>query len=254
MLLVKLFIFCCSVFDVATVSVKPRPADADELIKLSQDLLYAVKTGADISGAEARIGSFSADMLAIGLPEDQHRKLFWLNMYNAWYQILADRDKLERPQIFHHRGIKFNGFVLSLDDIEHGILRRYRSKYSFGYLPQLFPDRTIKKLAVKNPDYRIHFALNCGARSCPPIAFYELEHFDDQLDLAARVYLQNESKVDSESGIVYTTRLMEWFSADFGGKRGCLKILSKYLNRDLKNYTVKFRDYDWSDQLMNFGD
>ena len=174
--------------------------------------------------------------------------------YNAWYQLFAVRDNLDRPEIFTHRGIRFKGFSLTLDDIEHGILRRYRSKYSLGYLPQLLPAEVIKRLAVSRPDFRIHFALNCGARSCPPIAFYEIDLLDQQLDLAAKTYLTSESEVKDNEKIVYTTRLMEWFHGDFGGKKGQLEILSKYLGRNLSGYSIRYRDYDWSDALMNFGE
>ena len=39
-------------------------------------------------------------------------------------------------------------------------------------------------MAVDVIDFRIHFALNCGAKSCPPIAFYSYDKINDQLDLA----------------------------------------------------------------------
>ena len=75
----------------------------------------------------------------------------------------------------------YKGLILSLDDIEHGILRRYRQKYSLGYLPQFWVNNTIKKLAVHEMDNRIHCALSCGAVSCPAIAFYDAENIDAQL-------------------------------------------------------------------------
>ena len=42
------------------------------------------------------------------------------------------------------------------------------------------------------------------------------------------------------------------FHADFGGKRGQRKILSSYLKTDLSGFRIQYRDYDWSDALMNF--
>jgi len=249
----RLFILFCFSFFISANAESVRPADSGKLIKLSQDLLYAVKTGADSGPVEAKLSSLTADDLKDNLTDDQARKVFWLDLYNAWYQIFAIRDQLERPQIFKHQGIHFKDFSLSLDDVEHGILRRHRSKYSLGYLPKLFPEKVIRKLAVKDLDYRIHFALNCGARSCPPIAFYDVNQLDQQLEVAAKVFLQNETKIEIESRLIYTTRLMEWFSADFGGKKGRIKILSKYLEQDLRGFQIRFRDYDWSNQLMNFG-
>ena len=225
-----------------------------KLLSLSQDLLYAVKTEKPTADLERDLSALSAADLANGLPDDRSRNLFWVNLYNAWYQLFAVRDGLDRPKIFTYRGILFKGFSLTLDDIEHGILRRYRSKYSLGYLPQLLPAQVVKDLAVRKPDFRIHFALNCGARSCPPIAFYEYELLEEQFDLAAKSFLNAETTVDEDKKLVHATRIMEWFSADFGGKAGQLKILSKYLGRDLSGYSIRYRDYDWTDALMNFGD
>ena len=55
----------------------------------------------------------------------------------------------------------------SLDDIEHGILRRNaRNHIEVG-------DSKLTHM-VDKVDYRIHFALNCGAQSCPAIAFYTI--------------------------------------------------------------------------------
>ena len=80
---------------------------------------------------------------------------------------------------------------MSLDDIEHGILRRSKIKWSEGYFNKLFPSKFEKENRVNKVDYRIHFALNCGARSCPPIAFYDPEKLDKQLDVATMIYLKS---------------------------------------------------------------
>ena len=45
---------------------------------------------------------------------------------------------------------------------------------------------------------------------------------------------------------------MQWFKGDFGGEMGIRKIVSQYLGEDYSHYTVKFKDYDWSDDLKNF--
>ena len=83
--------------------------------------------------------------------------------------------------------------LFSLDDVEHGILRRYRYKYSLGFITDLFPSKIIKKLAVSKIDYRIHFALNCGAKSCPPIAFYTSLNIEEELNLATQSFLESET-------------------------------------------------------------
>lgn len=54
-------------------------------------------------------------------------------------------------------------------------LRKHRWKWSFGYLPNPFELILIRNLAVQKVDCRIHFALNCGPKSCPQIGFNTLE-------------------------------------------------------------------------------
>jgi hypothetical protein len=107
---------------------------------------------------------------------------------------------------------------LALDDIEHGILRRYRNKLSQGYREQSNVPVAIKQLAVAEIDYRIHFALNCGAKSCPPIAFYKYERIDDQLNLAAASFLSSETKVDEANKELTTSKILFYYEGDFGGK------------------------------------
>lgn len=224
------------------------------LVTLSERLLYAVKTEDQTDSLEQVLANYSFEKIVAGLTNDTARKLFWINLYNAWYQILAIRDKKTQPSIFTEMAIHFADFSLSLDDIEHGILRKYRWKYSLGYLPQLFPSFKIKQLAVDNIDYRIHFALNCGAKSCPPIAFYRYEELEIQLDLAAQSFLANETVSYVDKREVQVTKIMYWFLADFGGKSGIRKILSKYLRQDFEGYKISFKDYDWSADLKNFSE
>ena len=101
-------------------------------------------------------------------------------------------------------------------------------------------------------DYRIHFALNCGAKSCPPIAFYEYVFLDKQLETAALSFLLTETEIDSIKEEVKVTKIMQWFKADFGGTKGIKSILSKYLNKDFLEYSVQFKNYDWTQELKNY--
>ena len=223
-----------------------------KLIQLSQDFLYAVKTGDPTDQIEKKLGQLTSKQLVESLSRDNEKKTFWINLYNGWYQIFAIRNKLTKSTIFTYRGIKFSDFTLTLDEVEHGILRKYRAKYSLGYFAQMFPNKNVKALAVDDPDFRVHFALNCGAKSCPPISFYAVEKLDQQLEQATRGFLQGETKIDRNKKIVWVTRIMQWFSADFGGKSGQLEILSKYLGQDLNGFEIRYLDYDWTPALNNF--
>lgn len=224
------------------------------LVALSGDLLYAVKTGESTDSIEDALAKVSTTGLIHGLSNDTARKTFWINIYNAYFQILASREKLTRPDIFTKEAFTICGIKLSLDDVEHGILRRYRVKWSLGYLPHFWPSKNIKKLAVSNIDYRIHFALNCGAKSCPPIAFYKYDSLEEQLELAATSFLTQDVEVDDKEKVVRVTKIMQWFKADFNGRRGIKDILNKYLGKDFTDYSIEYKEYDWDSSLGNYAE
>lgn len=220
--------------------------------KLSEDLLLAVKMEENMDSFRSEMENLNLDEMLSSVNTDKKRVAFWVNVYNGYYQILNKQYNLKNPEIYAAKEIKIAGLILSLDDIEHGILRRYRHKYSLGYFSQFWVKTEIKKLAVHKMDYRIHFALNCGAVSCPAIAFYDAESINAQLDQAAYSFLSQETQIDHENKVVYVSRLFYWFMADFGGKKGTGVIIDKYLETNTSGYTIKYNPYDWSEDLSNF--
>jgi Protein of unknown function, DUF547 len=235
---------------------KTNPAAMPDtlLLQLSEQFLYAVKLDEPTKELEEQLASLDYDSFRNGLNNDNAVKTFWLNMYNGWFQVLAVKKKLKNPEIFKSKQITIASKKFSLDEIEHGILRKFRWKYSKGYLVSFFPRKTIKQLAVKKIDYRIHFALNCGAKSCPPIAFYTYDNIDRQLDIAARVFLKSETEIDTVNKVLSVTKIMDWFTADFGGKNGIRKIIDKTLHWDVDGFKIKYKPYDWGEKLHNFSE
>jgi len=225
---------------------------ADSMVKLSGELLYKVKIKGNTDAVEKALNGITYAQLLQGLSNDAAKKTFWVNQYNAWYQILATRFKLSRPAIFTSAKIPIAGKLFSLDDIEHGILRKYRWKWSMGYLPQFMPLKTITELAVDTIDYRIHFALNCGAKSCPPIAFYRYDKIDQQLDMATLSFMKSESEIDEDQKRVTVSKILSWFKGDFGGTNGIKILLQKVFKRDFSGFTIKFNEYNWDADLANF--
>ncbi len=225
---------------------------ADSMLKLSGELLYKVKVKTDSKEVEKALSSLTYTQLFKGLNNDAAKKTFWVNMYNAWYQILAIRLNKTRPKIFMEKLIPIAGLSLSLDDIEHGILRKYRWKWSMGYLPQFLPQKAIKELAVDSIDYRIHFALNCGAKSCPPIAFYRYDKIDQQLDMATVAFIKGETEINDEKKVISTSKILSWFKGDFGGSNGIRALMTKVFQHDFTGYSIQFNDYNWDADLANF--
>ncbi len=224
----------------------------NKINQVSESLLLAVKMEEDTSAIEKSLADLDLKKLFEHLNEDSHKKAFWVNIYNAFFQILRKEKQVEKSTIYKKKYINIAAQELSLDDIEHGILRRYRYKFSLGYLPNFFTDSLIKKLAVDAIDYRIHFALNCGAASCPPIAFYTPNKIEHQLELATLSFLESETEVDNTQKEIQISKLFKWYQGDFGGKRGIRKIIQDKFKIDAKGYSWKYKDYSWEEQLSNY--
>ncbi|HVF95700.1 MAG TPA: DUF547 domain-containing protein [Flavisolibacter sp.] len=228
----------------------------NNLVALSQEYIYAAKTGGTLGSLTQDLGTTSFDGLKTRMPSDNEKKAFWINLYNGYTQAALKENAGQykaRNAFFKQKSIQVAGDLLSLDDIEHGILRRSKIKWSLGHLNKLFPSKKEKSLRVDALDYRIHFALNCGAKSCPPIAFYNDDTLDAQLDLATKAFLTSEAEYDTAANVIRLPKLMSWFRADFGGKKGMIKILQQHgiIAKGAKP-KVEFKDYDWTLTLNNY--
>ena len=217
----------------------------------AQELLLAVKKNEKTLALQELIENILPKEFSKEISNDNNKKAFWINIYNSYYQILRSVG-VPKSGIYKSKKIYVAGISLSLDDIEHGILRKYKFKFSLGYLSNPFYRKVIKRLAVDEVDYRIHFALNCGAKSCPPIAFYKPQNINQLLDMATVSFLENETEVNHNKKTVEITALFKWFLGDFGGKRGIKKILKAKINLDTQGYKLLFKPYSWEDDLSNF--
>lgn len=220
--------------------------------ELAEQLLLAVKLQQDSQDLQTQLAELTFPQLRQALDTPNHQKAFWINCYNAYFLILRRDRQVDKSAIYTSAEITVAQQDFCLDDLEHGILRRFRYKYSLGYLPNLLVPRHIKRLAVGEVDYRIHFALNCGAESCPPIAFYTPEQLGQQLDQAMQAFLESESEWDTANKVLHTTRLFLWFLGDFGGTKGIRQIYQDQLGKDLTGYAIKYKAYSWEEALGNF--
>jgi len=238
------------------VSFSAMAQENPDYIKVSQEMLYAVRTGVPVDSFIQQLAKASPESLAGQLKTDSERKAFWLNIYNAHTQVALGQDPgayRERNKFFTKKFIRIAGETISLDLIEHGILRRSKAKYSFGHFNKLFKSRFEKRFRVETLDYRIHFALNCGATSCPPIAFYQPARIDQQLDLATKTYLKREVLFTGKDLTVKLPAILSWFRGDFGGKKGILKLLQEQkLVPDNTTPRIHWKKYNWDLQLQNF--
>lgn len=121
------------------------------------------------------------------------------------------------------------GRDLSLDEIEHGIIR-----------PQF-------------KDNRIHFAVNCASMSCPVLLdrAYFPSMLDAQLDQAVRTFLSDDKANYMEDNTLYVSRIFKWYDEDF--PEGVVEFFLQYLPEKIVgrvsstiDIKVKYLSYDWS--------
>ncbi|RUA33773.1 MAG: DUF547 domain-containing protein [Bacteroidetes bacterium] len=230
--------------------------EPNEFVRLSMNLIAAVKNNADYHKYVNEYKALPLDELANSLDTDNKIKAFWINTYNAYVQILLTED----PSLFEDRNdffkadlVNVGGEKLSLDFIEHGIIRGSVVKLSMGFMKDPFASKLEKQFRVEETDGRIHFALNCGATSCPYVAVYSAYDLDDELDQITQQFLNRTTDYDKSEDEVYVTTLFSWFKGDFSDRGGVIGYLRKYdcIPEDA-DPDVNYKEYDWTLDLGNF--
>ncbi|KAK2158173.1 hypothetical protein LSH36_175g03004 [Paralvinella palmiformis] len=151
------------------------------------------------------------------------------------------------------------GHVFSLDDIEHGILRGNRP-HPGSKTPPFKDNDPRRSFVVKVFDPRVHFALVCGAKSCPAVQVYTAENLSFALDAATRSFCEQEVKVYEMRKEIHVSQIFQWYCADFGRNdveavRWTIPYLSTEKQGVLKHllYTLEehgmvdltYIEYDW---------
>lgn len=170
------------------------------------------------------------------------QKAYWINVYNALtvhvvlqhYPVDSIRDIRLSGGLFSQgpwqaKLLSIEGEKLSLDDIEHRILR------------------PIWK------DNRVHYALNCASLGCPNLApvAYTPDNLDQLLDQGATAFVNHPRGAELMQGTLKVSSIYVWFQEDFGDSvDGVVQHLRRYANgplaAQLHGYRGKLRhDYDW---------
>ncbi len=170
----------------------------------------------------------------------QEQKAYWINLYNALtVQLILNNYPLASITTLGSNPLEFgpwnedaasvNGITLSLNDIEHRIIRPLYD------------------------DYRIHFAVNCASIGCPNLATeaFTADTLDEQLDQAATEYLDHPRGIKMNGDALHLSSLFEWYADDFGEDQSAmLATLSRHTTvtdvEVLKNFKgAPVYAYDW---------
>ncbi len=187
----------------------------------------------------------------------QTRLAFWINVYNALalHAIVAlglERSVWQVVGFFWRVSYRVGPWLLSLDEIEHGILRGNRRRLVPPW-PPFLPGDPRRVLALPEVDPRVHFALTCGAASCPPVRLYRGSTVDVQLEAAARHFINSEVVLDA-AGRIACSRLFRWYRADFGDGQALRAFLLRHLDDGPVRAALlggaapcqTFRPYSWT--------
>ena len=154
---------------------------------------------------------------------------FWINAYNVFtidlivnnYPIKSIQS-LDGGKPWDVKRITIGGKKYSLNNIENDIIR-----------PQF-------------KDARIHFAVNCAAKSCPPIlngAFFG-KSLDAQLDEVTKKFVNNAKYQNIVPSKLTLSKIFDWYAVDFGD---IVTFINKYSNVKVnKNASITYREYDWA--------
>ncbi|XP_078683565.1 uncharacterized protein LOC144917416 [Branchiostoma floridae x Branchiostoma belcheri] len=150
---------------------------------------------------------------------------FFINIYNCivihWNARMGSPGGLlSRGKLFFKARYILGGELYSLGDIENGILRANSKCWYWPFKPFSKGDPRLM-CALLDTDPRIHFALVCGARSCPAICCYTAQDIDQQLDIATEAFLEGSGgcQVDGVNKVVTLSRIFKWYKEDFGASK-----------------------------------
>lgn len=227
-----------------------------DLNELSKEFLIKIKNNESTKEIQNALSEVTIDELETSLDTNNKKLAFWVNIYNAYIQVILQKNPdlyKDRSDFFKADRISLAGEMISFELIEHGIIRGSQWEYGLGFIGKLFPGELEKRLRVEEPDYRIHFALNCGAKDCPPVAIYDWKRLDEQFSKGTSNYLKRTTVYDAKEKEAKVTSLFSWFRGDFGGANGVKDILKKEgLIPTTKGIDLDYKNYDWTLELDNF--
>jgi len=203
----------------------------NDLLKANVTSKGVVNYGA-LKRSESKLDDYLA-LLSKNTPKKSDKsnsaKAFWANAYNAFTVKLilsnyptSSITNIDGGKPWDTKWINLGGNTYSLNNIEHDILR------------------PIWK------DARIHFAVNCAAKSCPPIhnEAFTADRIESQLDKLTKVFINDTKYNQISSSSITVSKIFDWYKEDFGD---LVSFIDKYATVAIsKGANVSYLDYDWA--------
>lgn len=158
---------------------------------------------------------------------------YYINLYNAYtiqfiltkYPVKSPKDiKYSSSDIWHLKLVKFGKKTITLTQLEDDIIR------GFG-------------------DARIHFAINCGAKSCPSLLnrAYEAKTLDTDLTVVTKTFINNTNANIIKNKKIQLSKIFEWYALDFKAKdKTVIDFINKYSKIQVSpKAKIEYLPYNW---------
>ncbi|HEX5176462.1 MAG TPA: DUF547 domain-containing protein [Chthoniobacteraceae bacterium] len=199
----------------------------------SSGVRYAAwkNNAADMQAIQQVVDGIAAEKVS-GLSKKEELA-FYINAYNAWilHEALAKYPTKSVKDLlftfFTGQRIKVAGEKMSFNHLEKDIIRP-----KFG-------------------EPRVHCALNCASRSCPPLnrEAFQADKLDVQLEKLAVAFVNSPKGVDysAEKKSAALSSIFNWYKDDFKAVGGPIAFINKRRNVPLPNdVKITYQSYDWS--------
>ena len=230
----------------STASIDHAPWDSflKNYVRAAPDGVNRLVYGEVSEEGRRALKAYIAGLAALPIGEYARREQFpyWVNLYNALtvdvvldHYPVATIMGIDISSGWFSNGpwgkklVEIEGEALSLDDIEHRILRPI----------------------WKDP--RIHFAVNCASIGCPNLmrAAFTADETEAMLEAATRDYANHPRGAHVANGKLYLSAIFDWYGADFGDEAAIVEFIRRYAEPPLAaaiGDIARFSDggYDWA--------
>lgn len=160
----------------------------------------------------------------------KNKKLaYWINLYNAWtVKTIVDNHpissitKIDDGKPWKTKKVKSGSNTYSLDEVENTIIRpRFK-------------------------DGRIHFAVNCAAKSCPPLMnkAWTASNVNSNMEKMTKTFVNNTAFNTISAKKIKISKIFEWYAVDFGE---LITFLNKYSDTKIDaSAKIEYIEYDWN--------
>jgi Protein of unknown function, DUF547 len=180
-------------------------------VRYSELILFAIRDKQPTDQLLQQVKIYDWKELQDELKTDNYKKAFWINIYNAYVQVLlAQRTGLTTVPVsfFNEKKIVVAGKTFSLSEIENTLLKKGKG-------------------ALDSNDYRIHLVLNKGTVSSPFIVVFDSDNIETLLPETVYKYLKSSVHLDEDGFEAEVPMVFKRYRADFGGTKNIIEILRK---------------------------